>query len=130
MVRIHTNGLSEEYIQRVVEILDEEGARIYDDASVTFSPTPNRCSLRPPKSSSRAVKWSKAYRRARAMRRNRGTACDMHSVTVRFDGLRPGDVVVVEHVRSDVGRRNLFADYFGDVTYLQESIPVLETRLC
>ncbi|HNN51550.1 MAG TPA: DUF3857 domain-containing protein [Pseudomonadota bacterium] len=131
VVRIHTNGLSEEYIQRVVEILDEEGARIYDDASVTFSPDTQSVQFKTAKviKPSGEVVESVSQSESDASEPWYGMYYDMHSVTVRFDGLRPGDVVVVEHVRSDVGRRNLFADYFGDVTYLQESIPVLETRL-
>ncbi len=131
VVRIHGNGLSEEYIQRVVEILDDHGARSYDEASVTFTPDTQSVQFKTAKviKPSGEVIESVSQSESDASEPWYGLYYDLHSLSVRFDGLQPGDVVVVEHVRSDVGRRNLFSDYFGDVTYLQESIPTLEARL-
>ncbi len=131
VVRIHTNGLSEEYIQRVVEILDDNGAHSYDETSISFTPDTQSVQVKTAKviKPSGEVLESVSQSESDASEPWYGLYYDLHSLTVRFDGLQPGDVVVVEHVRSDVGRRNLFSDYFGDVTYLQESIPTLEARL-
>lgn len=43
---------------------------------------------------------------------------------VRFARLSPGDVVELQYRVEDVAERNAFADYFGDVSYLQSNEPV------
>lgn len=40
---------------------------------------------------------------------------------VQFPRLEPGDVVELQYRIDDVGNRNEFADYFGDIQYLQDS---------
>ncbi len=46
------------------------------------------------------------------------------SYRVRFARLGPGDVVELQYRVEDVAERNAFADYFGDVEYLQSNEPV------
>ena len=43
---------------------------------------------------------------------------------VRFPRLEPGDVVELQYRVEDVAQRNAFADYFGEVVYLQSAEPV------
>ncbi len=43
---------------------------------------------------------------------------------VRFPRLQPGDVVELLYRVEDIAHRNAFADYFGEVVYLQSSVPV------
>ena len=43
---------------------------------------------------------------------------------VRFPRLSPGDVVELQYRIEDVAQRNAFADYFGDVAYLQSDEPI------
>lgn len=43
------------------------------------------------------------------------------SYYVRFPRLEPGDVVEIQYRVEDVAQRNAFADYFGEVVYLQGS---------
>jgi tetratricopeptide (TPR) repeat protein len=43
---------------------------------------------------------------------------------VRFPRLEPGDVVELQYRIEDVAPRNSFADYFGEVVYLQGSEPI------
>lgn len=45
-------------------------------------------------------------------------------VTVRFPRLSPGDVVELRYRVEDVSAHNAFADYFGDVSYLQAAEPI------
>ena len=42
---------------------------------------------------------------------------------VRFEGLRPGDVVEIQYLVDDVSSENQMADYFGDLQYVAETIP-------
>lgn len=130
VVRIHSNGLSEEYNQRIVEILDENGSREYDEVGVSYTPDTQSVQVKTAKviRPSGEVVESVSQSESDASEPWYGLYYDLHALSIRFDSLRPGDVVVVEYVRSDVGRRNLFSDYFGDVQYLQEGIPVLEAR--
>ena len=46
------------------------------------------------------------------------------SYYVRFGRLEPGDVVELQYRVEDVASRNEFADYFGEVVYMQSSEPV------
>ncbi len=46
------------------------------------------------------------------------------SYYVRFPRLEPGDVVELQFRVEDVASRNEFADYFGEVAYMQSSEPV------
>jgi tetratricopeptide (TPR) repeat protein len=43
---------------------------------------------------------------------------------VRFPRLEPGDVVELQYRVEDVAQRNAFADYFGEVVYMQSTEPV------
>jgi transglutaminase-like putative cysteine protease/Flp pilus assembly protein TadD len=43
---------------------------------------------------------------------------------VRFPRLEPGDVVEIQYRVEDVAQRNAFADYFGEVVYMQSAEPV------
>jgi len=46
------------------------------------------------------------------------------SYYIRFGRLEPGDVVEIQYRVEDVASRNEFADYFGEVVYMQSSEPV------
>jgi tetratricopeptide (TPR) repeat protein len=50
------------------------------------------------------------------------------SYYVRFPRLDPGDVVELQYRVEDVAPRNAFADYFGEVTYMQSTEPVAHSE--
>ncbi|HEX9103166.1 MAG TPA: DUF3857 domain-containing protein, partial [Polyangia bacterium] len=130
VTRVHPNGLSENYEQRVVEILDERGAR--EEAQVDIRYTPDTQSVE--------VRAARVYKRSGEVVEAMSTAerdvsepwyglyYDVKAQVIEFDALEPGDVIDVEYVVADTARRNMFADYFGDLHLLQEEIPRLETR--
>ncbi|MDP9000338.1 MAG: DUF3857 domain-containing protein, partial [Myxococcota bacterium] len=47
---------------------------------------------------------------------------------VRFPRLEPGDVVEVQYRVEDVAQRNAFADYFGEVAYMQSTEAVAQAE--
>jgi transglutaminase-like putative cysteine protease len=47
---------------------------------------------------------------------------------VRFPRLEPGDVVELQYRVEDIAPRNAFADYFGEVVYMQSSEPVARSE--
>jgi transglutaminase-like putative cysteine protease len=130
VTRVHPNGLSETFEQRVVEILDERGAREEGTADIRYTPDTQALEVR----AARVYKRSGEVVEAMASAEHDvsepwyGLYYDVKSQTIDFDALEPGDVVDVEYVVSDVARRNMFADYFGDLHFLQEDLPRLETR--
>jgi transglutaminase-like putative cysteine protease len=50
------------------------------------------------------------------------------SYYVHFPRLEPGDVVELQYRVEDVAPRNAFADYFGEVVYMQGSEPILRSE--
>lgn len=130
VTRVHRNGLSEVFNQRVIEILDERGAREYDDLSVRFTPDTQSVQVKSAKiyKATGEVQERIAEDESNVSEPWYGLYYDVHALTLRFDGLRPGDVIAVEYVLADVGRRNLLADYFGDLHFMQEEAPRLDSR--
>ncbi|MCL2449758.1 MAG: DUF3857 domain-containing protein, partial [Polyangiaceae bacterium] len=47
---------------------------------------------------------------------------------VRFPRLEPGDVVELQYRVEDVAPRNAFADYFGEVVYMQSEEPIVRSE--
>ena len=130
VTRVHANGLSETYDQRVVEVLDDRGARDEAEADIRYTPDTQSVEVR----AARVYKRSGEVVEAMATGERDmsepwyGLYYDVKAQVIQFDALEPGDVVDVEYVVADTARRNMFADYFGDLHLLQEEIPRLETR--
>jgi tetratricopeptide (TPR) repeat protein/transglutaminase-like putative cysteine protease len=128
--RVHPNGLSETFTERVVEILDERGAREQNEVDIRYTPD----------TQSVEVKWARIYKKSGQVVQAvaqfdrdvsepwYGLYYDVRAQSIEFSRLEPGDVVAVAYVVSDVGRRNLLADYFGDLHALQEDLPRLDSR--
>ncbi|HEY1696456.1 MAG TPA: DUF3857 domain-containing protein [Polyangiaceae bacterium] len=47
---------------------------------------------------------------------------------VRFPRIEPGDVVELQYRVEDVAQRNAFADYFGEIVYMQNAEPVARSE--
>ena len=130
VTRVHKNGLSEVYTQRAIEILDEHGAAEYGEIDIRYTPDTQSVQIKSAKlyRSTGEVQESVAQQESNVSEPWYGLYYDVHAQSVRFDGLRPGDVVALEYVLADVGRRNLLSDYFGDLHFMQEEIPRLDSR--
>ncbi len=50
------------------------------------------------------------------------------SYYVRFPRLEPGDVVEIQYRVEDIAPRNAFADYFGEVIYMQSGEPIARSE--
>ena len=129
VVRVHQNGLSRTFAQRVVQVLTERGAEENKEFAVHYTPGREEVDIR----------------QARVYRRNArgdlttleatdrsdedlsepwyGLYYDNRAEVVRFEGLRPGDVVEIQYLVDDVGGDNQMADYFGDLQFVGETIP-------
>ena len=129
VVRVHRNGLSRTFAQRVVHVLTERGAEENKEFGVHYTPGREEVDIR----------------QARVYRRNArgevdvleatdrsdedlsepwyGLYYDVRAEVVRFEGLRPGDVFEIQYLVEDVASDNQMADYFGDLQYIAENIP-------
>jgi tetratricopeptide (TPR) repeat protein/transglutaminase-like putative cysteine protease len=130
VTRVHSNGLSETFDQRMVEILDERGAREQGGVDIRFTPDTQTVEVR----AARVYKRDGEVMEASSTDEQDlsepwyGLYYDVKAQVIRFAALEPGDVIEVQYVVSDVGRRNLFADYYGDLHFFQEDLPRVESR--
>jgi transglutaminase-like putative cysteine protease/Flp pilus assembly protein TadD len=130
VTRVHSNGLSETFDQRIVEILDERGAREEGSFDIRFTPDTQTVEVRVArlyKKNGEVVEASSTDEQDLSEPWY-GLYYDVKAQVIRFSALEPGDVIDVEYVVSDVGRRNLFADYFGDLHFFQEELPRVESK--
>jgi transglutaminase-like putative cysteine protease/Flp pilus assembly protein TadD len=129
VVRVHPNGLARTFAQRVVAILTERGAEENKEFAVHYTPGTEEVDIR----------QARVYRRdaggqlqtLEATDRSDedlsepwyGLYYDNRADVVRFEGLRPGDVIEVQYLVDDIGSENQLGDYFGDLQYVAEAIP-------
>jgi transglutaminase-like putative cysteine protease/Flp pilus assembly protein TadD len=129
VVRVHRNGLSRTFAQRVVQVLTERGAEENKEFGVHYTPGREEVDIR----------QARVYRRnprgelttLEATDRSDvdlsepwyGLYYDNRAEVVRFEGLLPGDVVEIQYLVDDVGSDNQMADYFGDLQFIGETIP-------
>jgi cellulose synthase operon protein C len=125
VVRVHANGLSETFSQRLVLILDERGARDQEEQLVRYTPDTQSVEVRVARVHRPDGQVIEAAGREERdlSEAEYSTYYDLRGLALRMPVLKPGDVVELQYVLSDVGRRNLFADYFGAVHFLAEDLP-------
>jgi len=129
-VRVLPNGLSERLDHRVIRILDDRGIRAEAVQAFTYDPAESLVEVR----------------RARVRRQNGAIEdlgdvrvvslasagdrmyYDQRQVRVVFSGLRVGDTVEVAFLRRDIGARNMFEQYFGDIVPIQGIEPRLRVE--
>jgi tetratricopeptide (TPR) repeat protein len=128
---VFPNGLASRFHQVVYQPLTDSAAaasREYDFAFETDTETVQ-------------VRAARVYRKDgtvdEAIESGAGSMADDPSMAmytsartyyVRFPRLEPGDVVEIEYRVEDVAERNAFADYFGEVVYLQSSEPIARSE--
>ncbi len=129
VVRSHANGLNQTFAQRVVQILDERGARSESDFEVHFAPSQQVVDLR------RTCVHRASGQVTDAVETEEhdlsepwyGLYYDLRATVIHFPALQPGDVIEVEYVISDLGSRNELGDHFSDLHLLADELPRLET---
>ncbi len=129
VVRMHRNGLARTFAQRVVQVLTARGAEDNKEFEIHYTPGSEEVDVR----------QARVYRRGpgggvevfeAADRSDEdssepwyGLYYDNRAEVIRFEGLRPGDVIEIQYLVDDVGTENQMADYFGDLQFVAESIP-------
>lgn len=122
---VFESGLGSRFRQVAVQIHDEEGARRMRTYAIQWDPTSQRVDLR----LARVYRGGERLEAAQLFEQPLGEPWyriyyDTRALVVVFPALLPGDVVELRWRVDDVAHRNLFADYFGDLTFLQDLQPV------
>jgi transglutaminase-like putative cysteine protease len=129
VVRVHDNGLSRTFAQRVVEVLTERGAQDNKEFEVHYTPGDEEVEIRQARVYRRdargEIEVSEATDRSDEDLSEPwyGLYYDNRAEVIRFEGLRPGDVIEIQYLVDDVSSENRMSSYFGDLQYVAESIP-------
>ena len=123
---VYENGLGSSFRQVAVQLHDDEGARQFRTYSVQFDPSSQRLDIRLARIHRRdgstleatdsfeqqlGEPWYRIYYDTRAR-------------VLVFPDLEPGDTVEIRWRVDDVAHRNVFADYYGDLSFLQSFTPI------
>ncbi len=129
VVRVHGNGLSETFAQRVVHVRSDRGGRENQEFFVRYSPGTQEVEIRSAQIYRRGASGDVEVSEATG-RDDRdlsepwyGMYYDNRAQVVVFDGLKAGDILDVQYTVADVSAQNVLADYFGDFEFISEAIP-------
>jgi cellulose synthase operon protein C len=129
VVRVHANGLSERFAQRLVHVQTEQAARDQLEFHVRYAPGSQEVEIRKAHIYRRGGNGQLVLLQATG-RDDRdlsepwyGLYYDLRAEVVIFEGLRAGDVLEIQYSISDVSAENALAGYFGDLDFLAESVP-------
>ncbi len=121
---VFDSGLGTSFRQLAAQVIDAEGARDWRSYSIQFDPDVQRVAIR----TARVYRQGRRLEAIRTYEQQLGEPWyriyyDTRALVVVFPDLEPGDVVELRWRVDDVAERNLFDDYYGDVHYLQGSVP-------
>ena len=122
---VFDNGLGSSFRQVAAQIHDEEGARNWRTYSIAFDPTSQRVDVR----LARVHRASETLEATQTFEQPLGEPWyriyyDTRALVVVFPDLEPNDVVELRWRIDDIAHRNLFADYYGDVSFFQNYNPI------
>ncbi|MCC7536482.1 MAG: DUF3857 domain-containing protein [Deltaproteobacteria bacterium] len=123
---VFDNGLGSTFRQVAVQVNDEEGARAWRSYSIQFDPESQRIEVRSARVYRRDGRVDEATRRFERSLSEPWYSIyyDTRAMVVVFPDLEPGDSVELRYRIDDVAHRNMFADYYGDLEYLQDDAPI------
>lgn len=122
---VYPNGLSSSFHQVAFQVHTVEGARRWSSYSVTYEPGFEWVDLRSARiyrADGSVVEAVRSHEQRLGDPRYR-IYYDTRAFVLDLPDLEPGDTVELRYRVEDVGRRNRFNDYFGDVHMLQRSVP-------
>jgi tetratricopeptide (TPR) repeat protein/transglutaminase-like putative cysteine protease len=129
VVRVYENGLSSRTHQQVTRVLTARGVEQNRTSAIPYSPGEHevrveRARLFKPDGSVVEAKSESD----RSIGESGGMFFDRRQRLVTFGSLDPGDVLELTWRLDDVSSTNMFADYFGDVEFLQGTDPVRDVE--
>ena len=129
--QVFPNGSSQEYVQQVIRIDSEVGARAYQSVSLPYDREREYLrvltaeTIHPDGTTSRAQNiWDDS-----SVGRAAGMYYQVYSKEITFESLWPGDMVHLEYKRESREQRNRFNDFFGALVLLQSWVPTVEAHI-
>ncbi len=132
-VRVHRNGLSERFVQRLVLVRTEQAVRDALEQGIRYTPGSQEVEIRsarihrhrPGATASDELELLEATGRDDRDLSEPwyGLYYDLRAEVVIYEGLRPGDVLELSYTIADVSYENVLRDYFGDLDPIAESAP-------
>jgi cellulose synthase operon protein C len=129
VVRVHRNGLSERFAQRLVQVRTDRAAREQQEFYVRYTPGSQDVEIRRAqvyrKGNGGEIEVSEATGRDDRDLSEPwyGLYYDNRALVVVFEGLRAGDVLEIQYTVADISAENALADYFGDIDFIAETWP-------
>jgi cellulose synthase operon protein C len=123
---VHENGLGSVFRQVAVQIHTEDGARSYRGYPIVFTPGSQRVDVRMARvfrKSGQVLEGLQSYTQSMGEPWYR-LYYDTRQLVIVFPDLEPGDTIEIRYRIDDVSHRNMFADYFGDISFLQSATPL------
>ena len=129
-VEVHAGGQSRTLRQRIVEVRDDRGAREQAEFAIRYTPSRQQVDVR----NARVHRGGRVAQIASRYEQELsepwyGLFYDYRALVLRFDDLRPGDIVEIEYLVEDSTPHNLLGDTFSDLVFLQEAIPRREAEV-
>jgi tetratricopeptide (TPR) repeat protein len=127
VVRVHPNGLSEQFVQRLIQVRTDRAARENQEVYVRYTPGTQEVEfrkariLRPGPAGELEISEATGRDDRDLSEPWYGLYYDNRAEVVSFEGLKAGDVVEVQYTVADTGLRNEMADYFGDFEFIGET---------
>lgn len=132
IVRVHDNGLSDVFVQRLIHVRTDAAAREHQEFLVRYVPGLQEVDVLVARVFRRAAGGALEVTSATG-RDDRdlsepwyGLYYDTRADVVTWDDLRAGDVAELQYTLSDVAARNELADHFGELRFVADTVP---TRL-
>jgi len=123
---VYENGLGSSFRQIAVQLHDDEGARQFRTYAIQFDPGSQRLDVRLARihrADGSVLEATEAFEQQLGEPWYR-IYYDTRARVLVFPDLEPGDTVELRWRIDDVAHRNLFADYYGDLSFLQGFSPI------
>lgn len=129
VVRVHGNGLSERFVQRLVHVRTDRAASDSQEEWIRYEPGRQEVEVRKARVFRRGADGGLEISEA-THRDERdlsepwyGLYYDARAEIVAFESLRAGDIVEIQYSLADVAYGNELADYFGDFELIADTLP-------
>jgi tetratricopeptide (TPR) repeat protein len=129
VVRVHRNGLSERFVQRLVHFRTDRAASDGQEVWIRYEPGRQEVEIRKARVWRRGKNGGLEVSEATGRDERElsepwyGLYYDSRAEIVLFENLRAGDLVEIQYSLADVAYSNDFADYFGDFQMIANTYP-------
>ncbi|MGB8298603.1 MAG: DUF3857 domain-containing protein [Polyangia bacterium] len=129
VTRVHENGLADTFVQRIVHLRTDRGARDNQEVLVRYVPGEQEVEIREARIFRRTAGGEIEVSQASG-RDDRdlsepwyGLYYDARAEVVSFDNLRAGDVIEVQYTVADISYQNDMADTYGELAMIGDVLP-------